>query len=694
VAAEARTELAPTRAHSSTAVRAFLQVTPAQAVAVVVAASVIGRTLAAWLRATPIYFPDEYIYSEVGRSIAEHGRPLVRGGSAHFPALLQPLVTAPAWLTDDVATSFRTIQLMNAVVMSLGAVAVYWTARRLGVNGWLSVGLAAFAVAIPDLLYSGWILADPFAYPLVLAAVAAATATLDRPTRRAQVAFVTFAGLATFARVQYVVLPICFVVALAVIGLRERRFKEAVKEQRVALGLLALGLLPVLVIGPKSVLGYYDSVTGLHLSPLSVLRWMGSDGMLLLYSSGWVLVPGALVGVALALWKPRSRVEFGFALFASLLALALMFEAALYAANGADRIQERYFFAVLPLIALMFVLYAGRGFPYRLPYALVAGAALAVSARMPLSGFAAADGKSNSPLLFAVGYVEQEVGDVGLASLLVAVAVAILSVVAVLFLLRPRIAAPALLAVAIAAVSVASLGATTYGNRVAGNVYDNVLWPDPSYVDHANLGSVALLETPSNSRGLATEQLFWNRSVDRLLLLPDTLPPDAFSAQQTTLGKDGSILVDGKAFAAPFLVDAYSATAEFRGAAQVSRTRIYRLMRPVGTPRLSLYVTNRFYDGWLGPTGTMQLWPEPGKTLAGRLTMTLSLPTDLPPTRMQVGSQKVDVEPGESVNVALPVCSSGPWTATFSGPVTMNIGDRLVTVQATKPTFIPDTSAC
>jgi hypothetical protein len=347
----------------------------------VVAASAIARTFVGWLRATPIYFPDEYIYSEVGRSIAEHGHPLVRGGPAHFPALLQPLLTAPAWFFDDVATSFRTIQLINAVVMSLGAVAVFWLARRLGLSPWIAVALGAFTVAIPDMLYSSWILADPFAFPLVLAAVAAATAALDRPTKRAQFAFVAFAGLATFARVQFVVLPVCFVVALAIVGLRERRIKQALREQKVVLGLLALGLVPVLVAGPRSVLGYYDSVVSLDLSPGPILRWMGADGMLLIYSSGWVLVPGALMGLALALWKPRSRGELGFAVFGSLVALAVVFEAALYAANGADRIQERYFFAILPLIGLLFALYVRRGFPHRVPHALIAGAALATPPR-------------------------------------------------------------------------------------------------------------------------------------------------------------------------------------------------------------------------------------------------------------------------------------------------------------------------
>ena len=694
MAADARTDLAPARAHSFAAVR----VTPTQALVLVIAASVIGRTLAGWLRATPIYFPDEYIYSEVGRSIADHGRPLVRGASAHFPALLQPLLTAPAWLFDDVATSFRTVQLINAVVMSLGAVAVFWLARRLGLSPWVSVAAATFTLAIPDMFYSAWLLADPFAFPLVLAAVAAATAALDRPTKRAQFAFVAFAGLATFARVQFIVLPVCFLAALVALGLRERRLKDALREQKVVLGLLALALAPVLVAGPRSVLGYYDSVTGLGLSPLPILRWMGSDGMLLLYSSGWVLVPGALIGLALAVWKPRSRAEFGFAVFSGLLALAVVFEAALYAANGAGRIQERYFFAVLPLVALLFALFARRGFPHRVPHALIAGVALAVSARMPLSGFAAADGKSNSPLLLAVGSLEQKVGDVGLASLLIAVTVAVLSFVAAGLAFRPRVATAALLAIAIAGVTVASTGAVSYGNKVAGSVYNGTLWPDPSYVDHSGLGKVALLETPWNSRGLATEQLFWNRSLDRLLLLPDAAPPDTFAAEQTGLGEDGSILVGGEPFTGPLLVDAYSATTEFRGATQVARTRIYRLFRPTGTPRLSLYVTNRFYDGWLGPTGKIQLWPEEGKALAGRMSVTFSLPSDLITTTVQLdsptGSRTVDVRPGEAVTVTMPVCSAGSWTAVFDAPVSTNIGDRLVTVQATKPAYTPDPSAC
>jgi len=60
VAADARTDLAPPRALSL----AWVRVTPVQVLVAVVAASAIARTFVGWLRATPVYFPDEYIYSQ------------------------------------------------------------------------------------------------------------------------------------------------------------------------------------------------------------------------------------------------------------------------------------------------------------------------------------------------------------------------------------------------------------------------------------------------------------------------------------------------------------------------------------------------------------------------------------------------------------------------------------------------------
>jgi hypothetical protein len=665
----------------------------------IVAASFLARTLIGWLRATPVYFPDEYIYSELGRSIAEHGRPLVRGASAHFPALLQPLLTAPAWLFDDVETSYRLVQVTGALVMSLAAVPVYFLARRVDLGSALALALAALSLAVPDMLYASWILADPFAYPLVLATLAAGVAALARPSRGAQIAFVVFAGLATLARVQFVILPVCFLLAALGLGLRERGIRRVFSEQRLAFGLFALALVPFAVAGPNGVLGYYHGVLDLHLSPLAIGKWAAADAMLVLYSCGWVLAPGALLGLVLAVWRPRSRAELAFGCLCSLFALAVFFQAGLYAANGAGRIQERYFFYVLPLVFVAFGLFATRGWPHRVPHALLAAGLLAVSARIPLAGFSASDGKSNSPLLFAAGELENLLGDTGLASLAIALLAALLSFAAVGLGFRPRRATAIAVALALGACALSSAGAVAYDHALSHRVKQTVVPGEASMVDAAGLGKVTLLQSPFGDRGFATEELFWNRSVDRLALLPGAPPPDAFAVEPAGIARDGSLVVAGRALAGPLLVDAYGATMRFRGMREVDRTSLFRLLRPTGRPRLALYEPGRYFDGWLTLHGSIRIWAaRPWGALSGMLAFSLSLPRGADPVTVTfhtpTGKHVVGVRPGESARVSLPVCSTGSWRAKFEAPFTGNIGSRFVSVRSTEPVYRPDPGIC
>ena len=109
------------------------------------------------------------------------------------------------------------------------------------------------------------------------------------------------------------------------------------------------------VLGPKRLLGYYSGVADLHVRPGEIAHWLGTDAMLLAYAAGFALVPGAVVGIALALWKPISREESGFAALSVGLLLGLFAEAALYATNGSDRFQERYLMVLLPLVFPAFV---------------------------------------------------------------------------------------------------------------------------------------------------------------------------------------------------------------------------------------------------------------------------------------------------------------------------------------------------
>ena len=243
-------------------------------------------------------------------------------------------------------------------------------------------------------------LADPLAYPLVLAAVYAGVCMVSEPTKSAQLAFAVFSALAIFARVQYVVVP------LAVLGaeLVADRCNLLKSVRRVWLALVVLIVPPALLfatLGSERVLGVYSKGNhGVHLGSLA--HWLGLEAMLLLYSSGWVIVPGALAGIAFALWRSGSRAELAFALTTVFLALALMLEAAQIADTDSQRFQERYLFTLVPLLAVAFGLYVKRGLPGRIPLGLLSAGMLLVAARVPLSGYAAAHNKDDSPTLWAV----------------------------------------------------------------------------------------------------------------------------------------------------------------------------------------------------------------------------------------------------------------------------------------------------
>ena len=378
------------------------------------------RAALGWLRSTPVYFGDEYLYSSLGKSLAESGRPLVRGQAAHFPALLEPLLTAPAWLVSDVGVAYHLAQTIGALAMSLAAVPVYWLARRLGLTARIALGLAVLSLALPDLIYASWLVAEPFAYPLALASVAAAVAALERPSKRSQLAFVAFAGLAAFARVQFVVLPACFLGAILLAGLRERRVRPALREQALPLALLAMPVIATLAVGPSRVLAYYQGVIHVGLDPLALLERTGMNLLVLLYASGFVLVPGAILGLVLLLARPRTRGELAFGAMTLLLAGFLLVEAGLFGAF--EQAQERYVFYFLPLAALCFGLYASRGWPWRLYHALVAAGVVAVAAAVPLAGYAASDEKAHSALLYGVFRIEEWLGTPGNGSLAVALA--------------------------------------------------------------------------------------------------------------------------------------------------------------------------------------------------------------------------------------------------------------------------------
>ena len=676
--------------------RAGLSVWPL--LAALVALNAVLRTALGWLRETPIYLGDEYLYAALGRSIAETGRPLVRGADADFPALLQPIVTAPAWLVDDVGTSYHLVQVMGALAMSLAALPAYWIARRVGLSKATGLGVAALALALPDLVYAGWMIAEPFAYPLALGAVAAGVAAFAAPTRRSQLLFVALAALAAFARIQFVVLPLCFLAAVLLVGVRERRLRSVLREQLLPLGLLAVPVAAALAVGPSRVLAFYGGVVDTSLDPTALVANSGRNLFILLFASGVVLVPGALIGLTLAFARPRTRAELAFASLTVVLTGALLAEAGLL--GDADQAQERYLFYVLPLVAVAFGLYASRGWPYRLYHALAAAVLVTLVAVVPLSGYAAAEEKMHSPLLYAVFRIEQWLGSPGSGSLVIALVATVAAAAVVLASRTPKAGTAVAFACALALCAGFSTSAVVFDLENTSSARKSFFGDDPSWVDSARLGDVTLVRSFGGQRGPAFQQLFWNRSVKRVVLMPGASQIDPFPADPVRISRDGSLRAGRDRLTGPLLVDQHVVTVRLTGARHVASAPGYHLYAPAGTPRLSLVFAGRHHDGWLGGQGSVTLWPQPGRErLEGTFFVDLVAPPGSKgsPIEFRLPSGKeieVRVPAQNALRLRLPVCSGGPWAAPFHARVTGYVGSRPVSVRGTSFRFLPWAGAC
>ena len=512
---------------------------------------------------------------------------------------------------------------------------------------------------------------------------------LQAPSRRQQLAFVALAGLATFARLQYVVLAGAFIVAAFLLDRR-----AAWRLHRLPLALFGAAGLGVVALGPSRVLGFYRGVDFTHFGS-SFLRWAVLDLLFLALAGGVAIVPGALLGLR----GCRDRGERAFAFLVVPFALALMVEAAVYAGNGSDRFKERYLFMILPLLPIAFGLYQRRQRPGRTAVAVLAIAIAIGATLLPLASYARGEGFDDSPFLGAYLDLRWHLGSHPAALLVVCLAWvgAILAIVAsrVVWGAWPVLAWSLALAVAL------SVGASQLEARVSARSMAFVA-ANPSWVDAAHVGPVAAIETDNAPAVALIEQLFWNTSITRELLAgadpeaTDELPVDTLSIAQNgglfvvSPGADPQRPGSATPLETAFMFEGLAVSARFVNAVEVAHFRSFSLWRLTGPPRLRVYEPGRYVDGWLATRGGLKVWPA--GTRGGTLTFTLSLPRTRPhPVSIRFGARHYRLTPGERLDVRLPIAGPGRWLTVFavsSGARRLDDG-RVVGVRSSLPIFVP-----
>jgi dolichyl-phosphate-mannose-protein mannosyltransferase len=384
------------RSHLGDVERALARVPVAVWLGAIVTVSALFRFWVARSSPTPWIMPDEYIYSELSRSIGETGHFAVNGaGMATWSyGPLYPLLIAPAWLVaSSAAGAYAAIQLINSLVMSTAAVFAYLLGRRV-LDRQLAFFLAVLTVLVPSMVYSSKAMTESLAYPVFLAAVLAIVLALEQPTRSRQAVALLAIGLAVLTRAELVMLAPAFLTAVVLVAALngEGTFRERLFTYRVTLGFfgfaLAAGLAWSLTRGGE-VLGAHGN--WLRVFEVETLpRWfLTYIGELDLYV-GIAPFAAFLLMLSLARQKTLTRAENALLAVAASSFLWLVLLVASYSTQPRPYpiVNDRYLFYVVPLELAVFLLWIGKGMPRPRRVAVIAAlVALAAPAAIPFSEF-------------------------------------------------------------------------------------------------------------------------------------------------------------------------------------------------------------------------------------------------------------------------------------------------------------------
>jgi Dolichyl-phosphate-mannose-protein mannosyltransferase len=647
-----------------------------------VLAAFVVRLVLAYRIATPWIMVDEFIYSELAKSFAEHGQFLIREAPSPFRNVAYPALIAPAWLADPIETAYDVARAINVALMVVTALPVYLWGKRL-----MSQGYALLAVVLvllmPSLTFTGMLMTENAFFPAFVTACFAIALALERPTVVRQLFALVAIGLTCAVRPQGLVLVLVLMTALALKLALDLRApggprglgylgRQLIRYWPTGLTALLLGGGYVVYkelqgSGLESGLGPYAGVVKVEYDLANATNWvidhfaeLGLSVALIPVSALILLVGGALRG-----WVTTEAERAFIAVAASAFVLVVV-EVGTYASRFALRIEERNMFSVAPLLFLAFSLWLARGLPR--PIVLTAAAALA-----PVALLFALDLKS----LLNIGILSDTFGLIPLLRASNALG-GIDSVetfmlggglaAAFAFALLPRRVAGVALPAALALFLVVSSYTVFISVRDHARATLGLTSPsDPSWIDtrigrHAKAAFLyGATADPYGEGQIMWQTEFWNRSVGTVYSLgfpdPSSLPTPSATFDTLT----GRITpMSGRAPATRIRYAVAPTAVQLAGTllAEEGRLALYRVDPP---SRFETHLGGVYPDGWMGELAAFTHYSTPSRP--GRVLVRVSREGwggESPPGRV-----KIDVGPlvatGGQPTVGQPAASR-TWT--------------------------------
>ena len=592
---------------SAAAVRARAVAVPAWLwlAAIVVGSSALRIVLARRMVA-PWIMVDELIYSELAKSFAAHGHFLVRGVASHGYGFVYPIVIAPAFrLFHSVPSAYTAAKAIDSVVMSLAAVPAYLLARR-AVRPGLALLVAALAVAVPSLVYTGTLMTENVFYPLFLVCALLLVLVLEDPTPTRIGWLLALTLVAFLTRAQAVALAPAMLTAPLL--LPRRRWREFRLLYAIVVGAGVAVLVYEVARGrsPLGALGAYRSATGTHYTVATVFRWFAYHvGELDLYVG---VAPFAALLLLAATRERRTP------LLAALLPLVfwLVLEVAAFASTESQRIEERNMFYVAPLFFVALAVWIERGLPRPRAAAGCAVVAVALVGVVPYTGLLNGNATSDTLMFLPLWTLQDTIttlDEITLVAVLTAVALALLW----LYLPARRIAVLPVALFALYAFTLWAVETNAHGgvhHASLGALFGGTSNPDREWIDHAvgaNADVAVLYDAATMDKFAVWTNEFFNRSVHRVAYTTDPTPGGLPETHARTAA-DGYVLGLGE----PRYV--LTTLPLIGGAAARDRVKGLTVWQVDGRPRLRYRTAGIYPDGWTGADARIERFACEGST--------------------------------------------------------------------------------
>jgi Dolichyl-phosphate-mannose-protein mannosyltransferase len=188
---------------------------PGLALAAIVALSTVLHWIAGRRLPGPWIMPDEAIYALRGIALWRHGSlPVLHGQGAGY-SIVYPVLAGLPLALFSLAKGYAVLKALQAFVMSLSAVVVYFFGRRL-IPARYALLAAALTVASPLLLYSGFVMTEVVYYPISALALLTVVLAVETGRLRDQLLALLLIALAVATRTQGVVLVAIFAAGVLV----------------------------------------------------------------------------------------------------------------------------------------------------------------------------------------------------------------------------------------------------------------------------------------------------------------------------------------------------------------------------------------------------------------------------------------------------------------------------------------------